>query len=156
MVSECVYPVFRPRGFIDMSISAALMKRKLSLSLRRSKDLGETPSPLVGTSVPMTSPRRSSRQRSPSTESLTTLSIMVCDRAPQTSFRGLCVVDCVQLASHMTECFTLFRMMLGISYRRFTSALPSDLSAPLHPICASRRVSPLRSRLRCDTHTKPG
>jgi len=33
-------------------------------------------------------------------------------------------------------------MMLGISFTRFTSALRSDLSAPLLPICASRCVSP--------------
>lgn len=32
-------------------------------------------------------------------------------------------------------------MMLGISFRRSTYALRSDLSAPLPPICASRFVS---------------
>ena len=75
--------------FIDTSVTAALTKRKLNLSLRKLTDLEGTPLPSVETSVQTTSRRRSSALQSPSMESSTTLTIMVCKHSPQVFIRDL-------------------------------------------------------------------
>ena len=101
-----------PRCPIDASISAALMRGKLSLSSRRSKDSEETPSPSAGTSVLMTSRKRFWTLLSPITESSTTLLTTVRGRCPR--------------AFHCDLRMLVGSCAAGFTYDKMIHTLPDD------------------------------
>ena len=150
-------PRFSPlRGLTDTSIPAVSMKRKPNSSLRRYKGLEGTLSPSGGTSVLMTSQKRSSTLRSRSTGSSTTSLTTVCNRNSQ-------------VLAHSLRMLTVF--VAGFTYDKMLHTLPDDawdiiqkihVRAPFRLIRAAAPYMRIKvhatppSSIRCGAHIKLG